>query len=617
MNKAVSGESEGSWGSLADLEKKLRKRLEERHPGDIIRILLLMADGRIELHGQVASEAARSDAVRQLAAFNNVPLIIDRLEVTGYFMPASDDEWFLSDDQVESSNPTMDGGVLIGDHHSDSELGYQEPGAISRYPSITTDDPLAAGRKIRIVVDLTSVAQDSQTPSIEIAHLKPGWEALDVETMIIGAKLTDINPPRTAIRVSEDGSSKASEFTAILSNEVREGDEIKITALFTYAGRFCGSWETGIGCVSSISQAELPDAEMPLAPVTITPEAFAPGLTVTIKQIADGELMWTWTVRPGVPLGPGPSCGVVSIKEAQRYAAGLLAACPTLGPADFRRRMRGIGEQIWKASPGEFKETYLWLRRGLGPTFPIQFIVDEFYVPWEMMRPDTEDDADHLFLIHPVARWPLSVGNWLLQPLASGTVHSFVPDYSHNATLPAAKEEAKWVANNLGAVTPDPTKDEFVSLLECRSVPSKVGLIHFAGHGQASSGMRDAGIKMVDDWVVIDDVNTGGTKLGKRDRSMVVLNACETAANGTQLGWVEGWAPMLATRGFGAVVAPLWRVQDDVACDVVIGGLSNLMKDACTLGEAFTKARASVSEKSVAAFAFVTYGDVMARVASS
>jgi CHAT domain-containing protein len=121
----------------------------------------------------------------------------------------------------------------------------------------------------------------------------------------------------------------------------------------------------------------------------------------------------------------------------------------------------------------------------------------------------------------------------------------------------------------------------------------------------------------MDDWVVIDDVNTGGTKLGNRDRSMVVLNACETATSGSQLGWVEGWAPMLASRGFGAVVAPLWRVQDEVAFNVVTGGLKNLVMDGCTLGEAFTKARASASDRSIAAFAFMTYGDVMARAPAS
>ena len=615
MTMAVSEDDDGSWGSLAELEEKLRKRLEQRHADDIIAISLSAVAGGIELHGQVASEAARSDAIRQLASFHKVPHIIDRLEVTGYFMPASDDEWFLSGERGWVPAATTDEDVLSRNDGPGGVRGPVAPGAISRHPSIATNDLLVIGKKIRIVVDLTVVAQDTEAPLIEIARLTPGWESLDIEVMIVGALLTDINPSRGIVRIMEDGASKAAEFSTTLSNEVRTGDDVKVTALFTYRGRFCGSWETVIGTVSDASQTKTPGTRASLAPVIVTPAAATPGLTVTIMEVDQGDLIWNWTVHSGAPLGPAPSSGRVKIgKNSELYASELLSACPAMSAADFRRRMRAIGEQIWRASPREFQDTYKWLCKSLGADFSIQFIVGEFHVPWEMMRPDTQDDADHLFLVHPVARWPLTVGNWMLQLLPAGAVHSFVPDYPSNATLPAAKEEAKWLINNLAAVTPVPSKAAFLSLLECQSAPDPIGLLHFAGHGRASTGCRDAGIRMEDDWVVIDDVNTSGTKLGRRDRSMVVLNACETAAGETQLGWVEGWAPMLAACGFGAVVAPLWRVQDAAACDVVIGGLSNLMIGTCTLGEAFTKARAGTADKSVAAFAFMTYGDVMARM---
>jgi CHAT domain-containing protein len=160
----------------------------------------------------------------------------------------------------------------------------------------------------------------------------------------------------------------------------------------------------------------------------------------------------------------------------------------------------------------------------------------------------------------------------------------------------------------------DANVNGFLSLMGCIDAPQKVSMVHFAGHGRAADQDGTAGLMMQDDWVVASDLNSSTARLGRRDRSMVVLNACEMADVGSDLGWVSGWAPLLVRHRFGAVVAPLWRVQDNAAHDVIVSGLDRMYHAGIGIGAAFAQARAEGASISAAPYAFVAYGDVTAAV---
>ncbi len=112
--------------------------------------------------------------------------------------------------------------------------------------------------------------------------------------------------------------------------------------------------------------------------------------------------------------------------------------------------MRGIGEQIWSKAPGGIlRITYLELRnRSAG--FPIQFVSDDAFVPWELMRPSGRADIDHLFIEHPIARWPIDAGGWMTPRLPAGSIESFVPEYRDDGTLPAARREERPLWKSMG-----------------------------------------------------------------------------------------------------------------------------------------------------------------------
>ena len=118
---------------------------------------------------------------------------------------------------------------------------------------------------------------------------------------------------------------------------------------------------------------------------------------------------------------------------------------------------------------------------------------------------------------------------------------------------------------------------------------------------------------MEDRVVKIMEVNQSRVVLGSQDATLVVLNACETSAGSKLLGMNTGWGAVIAARGFGGLVAPLWEVQDDVALAIVQEALPSLTDGSSSLGEALLKARKLQSDISISSFAYLAHGDVMAK----
>jgi hypothetical protein len=607
--------SDGQYGSddPFELERFVRARLELMYPGDVLELFITRTHGGLLLGGQVASEDARSAAIRILIAATSIKTIVNEIEVTGFFFPASQ-EWDFDDDPSDRIPFPPDASPSYGPAFKTNKVDSMsteppatEPEVISRFPHIEINDELVAATKIEIRIDLREEPSEASDEAINIATLPPGWQKLSIAVTLISADLMKINSNQACITVFEGGGSQQAVFSAVLRDDLKQGDVVSLQAIFSLNGRFCGISDAVLGKV--IGQKN--DARAKMA-IFFASKAVPPSLTIHINPIKD-QLHWTWQLGPGVEANAGTTFEQVEIPDRAQFLDELLKACPTMGANDFRRRMHAIGEKIWAHTPPGFQALYLDLRSRHGATFPIQFITGEFHVPWELMRPEG-DGFEHLFLTHPVARWPSAQGTGLRQILPRGSIESFVPNYS-SGTLPAAIKESQWVVSTLSAIARTATKQNFIDLMQCKGASKTIGILHFAGHGKASNGLRDSGIRLSDDWVLIDDIDNSQTKLGQRDRSIVVLNACETGAGNTQLGWFEGWAPMLARRGFSAIIAPLWRVQDNAALSLMQSGLTHLVTSGGTLGESFTNARASISNDSVASFAFMTYGDVMATIA--
>ena len=199
----------------------------------------------------------------------------------------------------------------------------------------------------------------------------------------------------------------------------------------------------------------------------------------------------------------------------------------------------------------------------------------------------------------------------MAQRLPRGTILSFVPNYPGNGSLPAAIEEGEWIVHERAALAVEPRRDRFLDVLDGNhSAP--VALIHFAGHGRADSGKRDAGIRFEDDWVTLDDVTGSSVKLGRSFRTFVVLNACEAGSQSAVLGMNWGWPDALTALEFAGVLAPLWKVEDSTAGERLKHFLPALHDRTETLGRSLRDARRSHANSSVSALAYIAHGDVMA-----
>lgn len=583
------------WETAEELTAKVLARLAREVPGQVDSLKVTLGGKFARIKGLVHSEQARTAAIRTLAAFLVVHHIKTDIEVVGFLQPATA-SWYLTDPWAEKDRG--EGG---------ESSGNDQPRAkpIVRYPKVSTSDELTAGREMTIEVDLPAQCPDKTTHEIMLAQREPGWGEIEVMVQVSSQAFEDLGG-KSKIMVHEDGTSKPAAITLRLRSNLTPDTEVDVEVGFSHQGRFCGSHSVSLGKLAGKSPAaqvlsgiQLPSAAPPVAPT----------LTVTIIG-KERELIWTWHYAPGVAAPAGTTLAMQTLATSPtQYAANLMRDCPQMLPGDLKSQMGSIGDEIWEATPREFRDAYQHLRDDLGAEFPIQFVLEQFHIPWELMRPAT---GSHLFLTHPVGRWSLRRGD-APQLLPSGEKYSFVPEYDGNGTLPAARDEQQWLLANLGARQAKAEKAEFVKVLSGDNMP-KISLIHFAGHGAAASESSNASLDMEDVPVQIRDVNHRETKLGDRDRSMVILNACETAAVKESLAWVDGWAPMLTDRGFGAVVAPLWRVQDNAACNLVIAGLEALYTRRATIGQAFSSARLAGASESSAAFAFLVYGDVMARV---
>lgn len=630
------------WTSIDDFVTKLTKMLEDRHPGLIAQITATLQGDVVRLSGEVGSENCRSDAKRLALSFDGIFKVRNELVVAGYLVPASDadlDAYFGTPAPVPEP-PRRKRGFDSGDGLY--ERAYQERiereveefvnvnsaeeamVEVIRHPAITGKGDFVPASRVEISVDLQGVS--SGEAPISIGRFPADWETIAVAVQLIAPWATTVDVISDHVTLKVDGTSATALFSCQVSPHF-DGSAAQVQVIFTHGTRICGyvtqdllsvggvGTRTDEGLTPPASEtpsrnAETPDRGVPAsAAVRVVPDARGPSLTVTIMTADRDAQTWCW--RAALPGGMSVGVGRTDLSDgARQYAEMLLRSCPDLAANRVTRTMDGIGEQLWRVAPSEFRNGYANWRTLLGSNFPIQFITEDPYVPWEMMKPEIVGAA-HLFIDHPVARWPANRTGILRERLGTGDILSFVPNYPPGRGLPQAKLEGEWMAQHLGAVAMKATWDTFFDVLDGKH-PNGVAVIHFAGHGEADTGQRDGGIHLEDGNVRVVEFDQVRTVVGSKCGTLVLLNACETSAGARMLGMNTGWGAAVAARDFGGLVAPLWEVDDGAAFGMMKLALPELLQGRETLGGALMTARRAYSATSASAFAYLVHGDVMA-----
>ena len=110
-----------------------------------------------------------------------------------------------------------------------------------------------------------------------------------------------------------------------------------------------------------------------------------------------------------------------------------------------------------------------------------------------------------------------------------------------------------------------------------------------------------------------NQVRPGGLGVAcRKSRPLIFLNACEVGRPGAGLAAVGGFAASFIASDAGAVIAPLWAVDDRVAHQVAVTFYDTVKKKPVTpfadlLRDLRAKAYADGGEDSYAAYCF--YGD--------
>jgi len=491
--------------------------------------------------------------------------------------------------------------------------------SITRYPVIEADKALAPGLKVEFTIDLASTPPDgiAQPESLAITGLPVDWEQelIDVE---VASGFIDFKTSTGSILLKRDGTSNACHLSGIVRSDCAVGQAIPVIVTFLREGRVCGF-------IRRIFTAGQP-AEVPAsAPIGFDFEAEPPVLTVRIFKLDRGRLLWSALISPGLDIGglPGQLKGEIDLGEdPASFVVPLFAKLSQLKPGDHMGTFNGLGEQLWRLAPDFFRRAYWALRKSLGETFAIQFISDDAYIPWELMRPVPPDsnadgpDPELLAMTHPIARCVGDSQGTLRYRLPAGKIATIAPQYlKANDRLERAQTETQMLQKQYAAAPIAGTKAAVWTLLTKGLDSNPVSILHFAGHGDFP--VTDPGqalLQLQDANLTVTEVDTSEVKLGNKSHCLVFFNACKTGATGGLLGGVGGWADTLLRRQFGGFIAPLWAVDDEDAATVSASLFDNLVNRKIPVSQALLAVRKSYGKKSPTYLAYLFYGDVGARI---
>jgi hypothetical protein len=289
------------------------------------------------------------------------------------------------------------------------------------------------------------------------------------------------------------------------------------------------------------------------------------------------------------------------------------------------RAINGFGERLYDQAPDCFKSTYQVLRQSLGQGFCIQFITDEPYVPWELMKPPklAGKPGQILAATHPIGRWISAYESTMPSKLPLGRIVTIAPDYSGRmfdglpvSELPQALAESQMLQSDFEASRVAGNVSSVLDLLENDSV-GPVAVLHFAGHGAFDDRAADSSrILLQDGDLHVIEIRREEVTLGKLYGTVVFLNACQVAAAASVLGSIGGWAEAFLREGFSAFIAPLWSVNDDDAKDTVATFFKEVVTNKRPPAEALQRVRETYGSRSPTYMSYVYYGDVMARMSN-
>ncbi len=501
---------------------------------------------------------------------------------------------------------------------------------IVRIPHIdvNTELPVKPGQSFTVAVylDKTPSRADENAEPFELRDAPADVQEIAVDVWLTSTPHFSIEGSATdviVLRRNEDASTQAS-FTLTVRDPVpTEPGPPALRARFDYRLRASGSVRCEVPIIAghNVFGHALPQTNTENGvPATAAADRLmlqtsvsSPDLEISIAQLRGSSDSYKVVIKTGRLGGVTVEDEWDLSKDSAAYVmetmAGFVAKKAT--PLNRRRALEGAGIEFFDSSPKQFQDLYWRMVDAGTPPTTMLLISEERSVPWELMIPGRRlPDGQYQQL--PPLGVQCAIGRWHGDDyVCPGQViplrDSLVLAPAYNPPLTTASAERDLILELFPGKSVPATFDELDAFYSANTA----SLLHFVCHG------RDAtlqAIKLLQDQVLwANQIRAGGLGMTcRRSRPLIFLNACEVGRPGTGLAAVGGFAASFIACDAGAVIAPLWAVDDRVAHQVAVTFYHTVKTKPATpfadiLRELRAKAYAADCEDSYAAYCF--YGD--------
>jgi len=495
---------------------------------------------------------------------------------------------------------------------------------VPRYPNMLAPNTVKPEAKFSVMVSLNTAKLDSGTKIVSAANqqdgqvvvsLPPGMTSILIAVSVVAPQMTSVDGVTTQnieLTSDQDSSSAVFQFQAgtdagvepIFATMTYNGASLAtirrdVTVVVPNTGTQAASSSPATSAAAAVPAALVQPAatsKQPMllaaAPPTLTavrptqaapasalirldPEARAPDITIEEIQ-AGNDLIYTVTS----PLLPGFEKSVAPDAAARQAVVGKLYSdleaqgnkldhipgkAASQQTKDFAE---GQGAAMYdNEAPEAFKTVYQKLKKLGAPPLTIEVLTDEPSLPWELMRPMTDDGKREDFLGLTVSVVHSTASSTPLSPPPHAesldAIAVVMPQYAGDMALGGAQTELQAMKQSFpGLTTITGTLTQVSSL--ARDLPD--GIIHYAGHGVrvTTTGLPpDVGILLNDGSMV--PATWLGLAEGGKGHPFYFFNACDLGQSDSVLNYVDGWAPKLLQSGASGYLGALWKVSDTTA----------------------------------------------------
>ncbi|RWF40844.1 MAG: CHAT domain-containing protein [Mesorhizobium sp.] len=507
---------------------------------------------------------------------------------------------------------------------------------VVRHPTIDAPDEVVAGDVVTVSIALT---EEQLTPEVKV-KAAPGttvtedgalrmampagteqWP-IDIDLFASGFDLADGGKWSRATTLYREGDSDFVRFELKARPIGQDSKPGQFIARIYSAGRFLGSASRPVTIARTRIPAPGAEAATP-APAMLLASAPRQPLTGSIDLNGDGDVPdLDVTILYDDPSGLGsgqiiihsphlagpvtdsfstpPEMAAWLESEYQRLlqlglslrgAVSLQQPAASNDPEAQKRFVtlaaEGFGDVLYRDYvPKVFKHVF-WSLRGKGELRSIQITSNSPTLPWELIRPRSEDGATQdgfLGMGYRLARWaPRSMSSQVDNPLdrlVFTGVAAVAPSYADKQSLSFQQVEIEALSKLSGYRRFD---GDFVSFERLVGEVS-TGFIHFSGHGevnQPGSGRPVFAIDLVDQSLDPDTwralVAAHGT-----GNPFYFFNACDSGRSQMFGGFVQGWGPAVLASGASGFIGGMWPLTDRAAAAFsadFYGGITTRLKD--------------------------------------